>query len=498
MEWFLMAFVFAILSVVPLLLKRAFILASIVGLSLFLFGGWLFYVATPHLMYPIFGLLGVLVFVVWIMTTLIAGATLFIEEESRFFKCTLPFGVGAFVVLMTTWTMGWGVFRSDDYKNLIGVMEVREWTQDVQPADPNHIRLVTEEYALFLAEKQLVQVPGAIGSQFDIDRNRIVLQRINGEFWYVIPLDFKSWKVWTSVDGVPAYIKVNGTDPSATPVVVNDLHFRYTPNAYFGHNLERHLRSDGYFFKGLAEYMLEVDDDGRAWWVVPVFETTIGWSGKVMTGVIQVDPETGSHSFFSKDDIPIWIDRAIPKSFVTQYISYWGDLKGGWWNSFWGGKDLVEPEYPSLVYGADGEPYFVTGITSTNDGDKSVVGFIYTNSRTGVSVQYHAVGGTDEAVLEAVNNKVNYRKWHGSSPTLYNLYGVMTSVVPILGEAHTYQGVALVKMGTTLETVVGEDLESALREYQKLLAGSGNSVALEKAHGSSEITSEVLRVSLRK
>ena len=93
---------------------------------------------------------------------------------------------------------------------------------------------------------------------------------------------------------------------------------------------------------------------------------------------------------------------------------------------------------------------------------------MYTNSRTGKSVYYRAVGGTDDAVIAAVNNKVAYRKWHGASPALYNIYGTMASIVPLLGESHTFQGVAIVKIDNMQTVATGDDLPSALHDYAKL------------------------------
>jgi hypothetical protein len=264
------------------------------------------------------------------------------------------------------------------------------------------------------------------------------------------------------------------------------------PGACFGENLERHLWSEGYYDVGLTDYTFEIDEAGKAWWVVTVFEPTIAFWGEMVTGVAVVDPGNGDITFYPLGRVPHWIDRVIPADFVENWIEAYGEYRNGWVNSWWGKKDIVVPEEPNIVYGSDGEPYWATGITSHNEKDESLVGLIYTHARTGKSVYYRAVGGTDTAVLEAVNNKVAYKKWHGASPVLYNLYGTMASIVPLLGESHTFQGVAIVRVDT-LQVAVGEDQYVALREYQKMLAMSGQQVAFEAEHDQQRLEGTVDR-----
>ncbi|MEK7511735.1 MAG: hypothetical protein AAB575_01845, partial [Patescibacteria group bacterium] len=299
-------------------------------------------------------------------------------------------------------------------------------------------------------------------------------------------LDYQGFTVWQSVESAPGYIMVHADDPHYPPVLKHQEKFVYTPNAYFDKNLERHLWNNGYMFKGLTDYTLEIDDEDKPWWVVTVYEPTIAFWGKKILGVVVVDPTTGMYAFHPADKIPDWIDRAVPSAFINNYISEWGVLKSGWLNSWWEKKDLVEPEEQEFVYGSDNEPYWVTRITSTSQADEAVIGMFYTNSRTGKSTKYHAVGATDRAILQVVDSKVSFRKLHGVAPTIYNIYGVMTSVVPLLGSSHVFQGIALVNVENQ-QFVVAENLTDALREYQRMLAGSGNQMAPETIHSMVEI-----------
>lgn len=488
MQFLFLALVTSVLGAAPLLM-----LASETMLPFILTGSistlvlWLiYYLAVPSFVWPLFGVFGFMVVVLWIISAVIYA----VQTEKGRAAIPAIFGVVLFVGVGFN---GCGALRSAEYANLIGQVEKREWTRDIQPADPKHIRLVPYELAVWLADKQLGQAAGAIGSQFNVSDEHMTLQMIKGELWYVAPLDFKDFGVWNSAGTAPGYVMVHAEDPLRPPVVKTGEKFVYMPGAYFAKNLERHLWREGYKWQGLTDYTFEIDENGQPWWVVTVYEPTIAWSGYKVKGVVVINPTDGTHKFRKIGEVPNWIDRVVPQSIIADYIRYRGEYTGGWVNSWWGEKDLTKPETPSIIYGADGNPYWVTGVTSGNDKDNAVVGFMYTDVRTGKSVLYHAVGGTDAAVVKAVNNKVQYKRWHATNPVLYNIYGTMAAVVPLLGESHTYQGVAIVNINT-MQVAEGDNQYSALREYQKLLAQSGQQITPELARDRATLKGTVIRV----
>jgi hypothetical protein len=491
MHYLIIALVVGLAGTLPLLVRKRFATAAKLAAVVTLLTSVITYVALPSLAFPYWGLPSFLVVASWAAAGVLAYARDERDRESSSYgsrshrrsrepsayegiserrslllAAALP-ALGVALLLLRL-AASWTAFRAPDYVALIGDVQRSDWGKDVQRADPRHIRLVPQEMALWLANKQLGEAPGAVGSQFQITEESLTLQMIRGELWYVAALDFKDFGAWQSAGVSPGYVMVHGEDPLRQVVVKTDQKFAFTPNACFGKNLERHLWTSGYSMHGLVDYSLELDEAGKPWWVVSVYEPTIGWDGDRVLGVVIVDPENGAHAFSPVGAVPHWVDRVFPKSFVRQYIASWGALSAGWLNGWWYKKDVTEPETPSIVYGADGEPYWVTGVTSTNEHDESLIGLMYTHTRTGKSVFYRAVGGTDAAVLQAVDNKVTYRKLHGASPVLYNLYGTMASIVPLLGESHTFQGVAIVRIDN-LQVAVGDTPLEALEEYRKLI-----------------------------
>ncbi len=424
-----------------------------------------------------------------------------LDSDTRSPRVLIPAAV--LTTVMTVVFIGsWKMIDSERYRDMIGPVERRVWTQDVQPKDPNHLRLGTRENAVYQAGKVLGS-DGAIGSQFEMDTTRVTLQWVNGEMQYIVPVDFQGWLKWKNAKAVPAYIIVHAEDPTRQAELVNlpnDKQMKYTPGAYFGYDLVRHLRYNGFLTKGIASIHLEVDDSSNVWWVVSLYKPTIGWSGEKITGVVLVNPATGDISKEMKpEEAPKWVDRIFPAEYAINYLTWWGRLVNGWWNDWLFGsqKGVLIPETPNLVEGSAGHPVWVTGMTSVGSADQSLVELVYTDTRTGKSVIYDSRGGaTDEAVLQAVdkNSQVQFQHLHGADPQTYNMYGHMASVVPLLNENHAFQAVGIVDVKNTQLVAVGKSALEAVRNFQTLISKAGQNTALDNTRDELALDATVSRI----
>ncbi|MDE1945359.1 MAG: hypothetical protein KGI03_03765 [Patescibacteria group bacterium] len=409
------------------------------------------------------------------------------------------FPVAGFVLLIGSWVMGWSLFNAGTYAHMIGSMEAREWTRDIQPKDPRHMAMVTPDNAFYLAKKAIGQ-EGAIGSQFSLNQDAMTLQRHGGELVYVVPLDFKGFSTWTGTEGVPAYIIVSAEDPERRPEMVKlprGEELKYTPDAYFSYYLTRHLREQGYVNVALEDPWFELDENNKPWWITPTYVPTVMWSGERVTGVLVTNPASGDTRWYALQDAPSWIDRLMPRDIVRNYVSWWGDLSGGWWNSFWTQKSLTQPEKTILVYGSDNRLMYVTDITSSNGKDDSLVGLVYTDTRTGKSSLYYVTGGaTASAILSAVNHNqdVHYKNLHGDWAQLYNIDNTMGVVVPLLNAQDAFQGVAIAELQNPQDVAVGTTQFEALNRYKAILARRGQQVAIENIAEAKTLSGTIDRI----
>jgi hypothetical protein len=493
MYYLVMAWLPALIGASPLFVKRR----VIPGVCVFFIAGILLqalaWMAQPTTAYPLFGFAGLMTVIVLTASALVD----FIVSDRLTWAALAP--LTGFLLFILSFVPGWSIFNANYYSHMIGQMETHEWTQDVQPKDPHHMMMVTLENAIYLAKKAMGQ-DGAIGSQFNLDSDTVTLQRYHNELVYVFPLEFAGFSVWTSSDGIPAYIVVYAEDPSRTPAFVKlpkGQELNYSPGAYFSHYLTRHLREQGYLYVLLNDPRFLLDDNGQPWWVTTTTRPTVAWSGEKITGILTTNPISGETVAYTVENAPAWIERIIPYRLARDYISWWGDLSGGWWNSFWSSKNLTRPEKTMLVYSSNNRLVYVTDVTSSNGKDDSLVGLVYTDTRTGAATFYSVGGGgTAKAILAAVNHNqdVQYKHLHGDNAQIYNIDGTIGVVVPLLNANDGYQGVAIVELQNPQEVAVGATQFEALHNYQKILARHGQQIAVENAAVAKTLRGTITRI----
>lgn len=274
---------------------------------------------------------------------------------------------------------------------------------------------------------------------------------------------------------------------------------KYTPNACFGDNLERRLYSK-FFNKVLLDYSFEEDDSSNVFWVITVCKPTISYWGLVVEGVIIFSPESGDYDYVLKKEIEenkkyAWVDRITPSEIAKDYVDYWGKLKDGWWNSFWTHINLLEAETPTMNYSSDGLCIFVIPVTSTSGNDQAMTGLMYCDSRTGKFTYYTTSGGaTEEAIVQAVNSQLSFKKWHASEQMVYeNVYGKLTALVPVLGENGNYQGLSIVE-NENKRVAFGVNPQEAIIEFQKIIMNSGGQISTETVKDVLEYSGKVIRI----
>lgn len=501
--YLLAGIVLGILGVLPLIFRNKIKLAIPVAV-VYAFIAWpILYLTTPSFIGPLLGWYGFILATEWVLSWIITA----IDEKLDFEGLLNPLGYGlpllAIVAYFVVSISGSSIFRSAEYADLMPKTTDREWTQDIQPKDPKHMRLVSKENAIQLARNSLGQL-GAIGSQFVISEELSTVQIVkDGEkesLLWIIPLDFKGLGAWYETGKVPAYLTVNAEDTHADPILVKlpeKNHMKFTPGAFFGSNAERHLRSNGYFSKGLIDWSLEIDDEKQEWWVVTVYNLEISGNAKRVEGVAIVNPTTGSSTFYPVGQTPSWVDRVMPDDIVQEYLTWQGQYSLGWLNAYFLGKELTKPETPKMIYGESGEPEWVTSITSTSSEDNSLIAVVYTNSRTGQSVRYHVNGGSnDGSILSNVDNygDIKNKYLHGTDPQIYNIYGHMTAVVPVLSAKHTFQGVAIVDVLNPQIIAFAPTQAEALRDFQSSLSESGRQTAVDNSTYTKKVTGVVDRI----
>lgn len=411
----------------------------------------------------------------------------FDREEQRFtitnkrnFKIAI--GILAIAVVLPT-LASTPIIRAKAYRNLLGTVKESEFTKDVSPVNVNEIRIVDEDMAMKLGDKKLGEVP-AIGSVSKLGEFHI--QKVKDKLYWVAPLVHRDFIKWvTNMSGTNGYVMVSANDPQDVKLVQKangeDVKIVYQPDAYILQDLHRHVYINGGMGRGMADYTLEIDDNGKPFWVVSLYEHKVGFGGSNVNGTAIVDTKTGETKFYSIKDTPEWVDRIQPESFVVDQINSWGVYVNGFINSVISEKGVLKAtEGTSLVYGDDDRSYWYTGITSAG-GDESTIGFMLVDSRTKEAKLYKQPGATEMAAMKSAEGSVQEKNYEATFPVMYNILGQPTYVSSLKDKAGLVKRVVFVSVEDYNIVGVGRDKAEAMKNYKDALESGGSSLEIDES-----------------
>lgn len=419
------------------------------------------------------------------------------EQTSKLAKTNFSIAIVLVIyIIVVPFITSSPILHSKAYRNLLGEVKESNFNKDVSPVSVNEIRLVDEEMAMKLGDKKLGEVP-AIGSVSKLGKFHI--QSIDGELYWVAPLVHRDLIKWvTNMSGTNGYVMVSATDPQDIRLVQEvdgkPIKIVYQPDAYLHQDLKRHMYLNGYVNVGMTDFTLEIDDKGKPYWVVTLYENAIGYEGKNAKGIATVDAQTGAVKSYDINNAPKWIDRIQPQEFITDQINDWGTYVNGFLNSVISEKDvLVATEGTSLVYGDDGKSYWYTGITSAG-ADDSTIGFMLVDTRTKEAKLYRQPGATETAAMVSATGKVQEKNYEATFPVMYNILGKPIYVMSLKDKAGLVKMVAFVSVEDFNIVGIGDTTEEAYKNYKEQLKSKGNNIEVENETNKESKTGIIQRI----
>lgn len=360
---------------------------------------------------------------------------------------------------------------------------------------------VPPKYARNKMKKAFSQVPNT--SYYEL--GHLQIQKVNGEFVYVAPVEFSDFWKWFKGDVSPGYFMVSATNSSANPKFMK-ADMKYVESAYLNNNVERYMRlhNPTKIFSGNVQ--LEVDDDGKPYYIRTYGDFISARNGFEPKGIVIVDAKSGDIKTYALKDVPAFIDGAVSPESVSLQNSYFGKYIHGYFNTIFGKRDIKLPSDEgteanvSPVFDENGDMYYFTDFTSPKEGVDSMLGYSLTNARTGEGTYY--TGNKEEAymdsegALQVVEKKFVEKKWEGSMPLLYNFYGEASWLVPVLDSNGFLQNYYIVSAANPEIAVTGATPNEALRQYKTVLSRTGASSTVNGSSSQEEktATGKVVRV----
>ncbi|GAA2705506.1 DUF3981 domain-containing protein [Aeromicrobium ponti] len=358
---------------------------------------------------------------------------------------------------------------------------------------------VPPQFARNKMKKAFGQVPNT--SYYEL--GSLQIQKINGEYVYIAPVEFSGFFKWWNGNKTPGYFTISSTDSSANPKFIKS-DMVYTPSSYFNKNIERHMRMQYPQQVFYGDVQLEVDDKGKPYYIRSFGEFISARNGFDVQGIVMVDPMSGKTKAYKLADVPAFIDGAVSPEAVSLQNSYYGNYIHGFWNSKFGKTDVRLPSDEgteanvSPIFDENGDMYYFTDFTSPKEGVDSMLGYSLTNSRTGEATFF--TGNLEESymdsqgALQIIEKKFIEKKWSGEMPVLYNFYGEASWLTPVLDANGFLQNYFIVSAANPEISVYGSTPNDALRLYKTALQRGGGTVDGSSKAEEKQTSGTVLRV----
>ena len=372
-------------------------------------------------------------------------------------------------------------------------VEIKAFDESETPAS------VPPQFARNKMKKSFGQVPNT--SYYEL--GSLQIQKVNGEYVYIAPVEFSDFFKWIRSGSTPGYFTLSATDSSANPKFVK-TEMVYTPSSYFNKKIERHIRLQYPDLIFYGETQLEINDDGKPYYIQTYGDFISARNGFKAAGVVVVDAKTGSTKKYSLDQVPAFIDGAVSPEAVSLQNSYFGNYIHGFWNSLFGKSDVKLPSDEgteanvSPVFDSKGDMYYFTDFTSPKEGVDSMLGYALTNARTGKATYYtgnlEASYMDSQGALQIIEKRFIEKKWKGRMPILYNFYGEASWLTPVLDSNGFLQNYFIVSAANPEIATFASTPNEALKAYKSALQKGGGTVNSSSKQEKKDATGKVKRV----
>lgn len=369
-------------------------------------------------------------------------------------------------------------------------VEIKPFDETKKPAS------VPPQFVRNKMKKAFGQVPNT--SYYEL--GHLQIQKVKGEYVYIAPVEFSGLFKWFNGKTVPGYFTMSATDSADNPRFVKE-EMSYTPSSYFHKQVERHMRMDYPNLIYYGDAQLEVDDDGKPFYIRSYGSFISARNGFDVEGIVMVDTQTGQTQKFELKDIPAFIDGAVSPEAVSLQNSYYGKYVHGFWNSLFGKKDVKIPSDEGTeasvnpVFDENGQMFYFTDFTSPKEEVDSMLGYALTDARTGEATYY--TGNLEESymdsegALQIIEKKFIEKRWGGEMPVLYNFFGEASWLTPVLDSNGFLQNYFIVSAANPEISVYANSPKEALKLYKTALQRGGSTV---DAAANAEIEKAVITV----
>lgn len=358
------------------------------------------------------------------------------------------------------------IFQVRAFRTQMPELTEMDFAADFDTVSTSQLPIVDEDMARKLADKKLGERP-SLGSQVVLGEP--TLQQVDGQLVWAVPTQHSGFFKWlTNMGGSPGYVTVSATNPQDVQYV-EDYRIKYQPNACLWQDLFFYARFTAAPFTGITDYSFELDDTGRPFWVITTYKNLRGFALPEATGAIVLDCETGESNRYAIDELPEWVDRVQPESFIMTQLNNQGEYVHGYLN--FSDRDKFRTSEGSALLYNDGNCYLYTGLTSVG-GDQSSIGLVMVDMVTKEPRLYRISGATESAAQRSAEGAVQQYGYKAAFPLVVNLNGLPTYFMTLKDDEGLIKQYAYVSVQDYQTVGVGDTIQEARLDYDKALSAS--------------------------
>jgi hypothetical protein len=380
-----------------------------------------------------------------------------------------------FLILILISSFGSKIFNAEEHSKILNI-ETKDFKYRNKNIEMKNTRILTKEMAFQYANKIIGQEYNGviISSQYEVDVEKGFIQVTNGKMEWVFPLDFSSFTRWLKQDNVPGYVIVSATNPEEKPRLILDKKMKYTSNAFFYNNIERIMWLQSLFSD--VETHMELDDNGKPFYIGIVVKPAIGFYGKIAKEVIIINPENKDIEHLTIEETikkHSWIDRLQPEPVVLEQVKSYGTFQDGLLNYMFFGENIKKPAIEEAWFVLDNNhTYWFLEMTSENSKDSSLIEALFVDTQTGKTIKKTLSGITNgNGAIQAVEASLgaDATKWDATLAIPRYINNEFYWIVTIKSSANNlFQKIAAIK-GNDLSHII---LANSLEELEKKLSNN--------------------------
>ena len=333
------------------------------------------------------------------------GKNIFNVEKTGFNLWIVIAIITPIIILILGSAISSTFFNAKRYASIITVKE-SNFAEDLpETTEITNIALMDTDSARILGTRTLGSLSDVV-SQYTLREHYTQINYKNTPK-KVTNLEYDGFFKWlgNKDKGVPGMVIVDPVK-SSSEYLEFDEPMHYVESAYLNQDLERKLRFL-YPTKIFESISFELDENGKPYYIVACSKPQVMLFGaRDIEEVIIFDPTSGKGELYPVSETPSWVDIVYDGYLATEKFNWQGMLSGGFINSIIGnvGCKQATDDFGYIVLGDD--VWYFTGVTSAVSNDKSNIGFILTNARTGEYKFYPVIGAEEHSAMAAAEGEV--------------------------------------------------------------------------------------------